>query len=293
MTQAIHLGRLSTAVWPGRVSAEDMYVDIPQVVSRLDEFYVPTSDSAKTRCIDGRHDPELDETHLGPQVPGGATGAALAYRLGVDKDDLTRGTFYADFESMLAQYRRLGLTPGGHRDNDTAREHGVGCGAIDGVETVLACLTDPRLVEDHKRLVRSILDVSFYRDDYLRILGAGQVLFGHATEYFSKNDQILELLETTCPGSVATLAGTHNEKLVIINFVPNTTLSSNRFAQEFGGMQAFGYDVWRSRQLAEMILPLESQLIDRDRFIVARVSITVATLMALTDGSLQLLLRVA
>lgn len=290
MTQIIHLGRLSDKKWPGNVSADDVYVDIPAITARLDQYYVVADPSAKTRCIDGRHDPKLDEEHLGPQVPGGATGAALAYRLGVDKDDLTRGTFYNDFETMLAAYMRLGLAPGGHRDDDDHAD-GVGCGAIDGIEKVLECLIDPRLVEDHKRLVRAVLDTEFDRENYLRVLGASQVLGGHAEEYFAGREHILELLETKCPGSVSTLRGEHNEKLVIINFAPNTTLSSNRFANEAGGMQAFGYDVWRSRQLAEMLLPLPSQVADRERFITARVSITIATLMAVTDGSLQLLLR--
>lgn len=291
MVQIIHVGRLSDKKWPGHVSADDIYVDIPSLSERLDWFYVPTNPEAKTRCIDGRHDPELDEAQLGPQVPGGAPGAALAYRLGVDTDDLTRGTFIGDFEAMLASYLRLGLTPGGHRD-DNEHIRGVGCGAIDGVEKVLECLVDPTFVDDHKRLVRAILGESFDRDQYLRILGAGQVLAGHSEEYFSKNSQILEMLEDRCPGSVSTLHGSHSEKLVIVNFVPNTTLSSNRFADQNGGMQAFGYDVWRSKQLAEILLPLPSQQIERERFVTARVAISVATLIALTDGSLQVLFRV-
>lgn len=291
MSNIIHIGRLSDKVWPGHVSADDVYVDIPSLSERLDWFYVATNPGAKTRCIDGRHDPELDEAQLGPQVPGGAPGAALAYRLGVDRDDLTRGTFIGDFEAMLSSYTRLGLSPGGHRD-DGEHSRGVGCGAIDGVETVLECLVNHRFVDDHKRLVRMILDESFNRDQYLRILGAGQVLAGHSDEYFSKNGQILEMLEEKCPGSVSTLHGNHSEKIVVVNFVPNTTLSSNRFTDQNDGMQAFGYDVWRSKQLAEMLLPLPSQQIDRDQFITARVSITVATLIALTDGSLQVLFRI-
>ena len=290
MTQIIHLGRLSDNSWPGAVSADDVYVDIPGIQAHLDEYYVMTDPGAKTRCIDGRHDPELDESHLGPQVPGGATGAALAYRLGVDKDDLTRGTFYNDFETMLGSYLRLGLTPGGHRD-DSGHEVKVGCGAIDGIETVLACLIDPKLVEDHKRLVRAVLDTDFDRDHYLRILGASQVLGSRSKDFFARSGELLELLESKCPGSVSRLHGQHNEKLIIVNYVPDTTLASNRFADHHGGIQAFGYDVWRSRQLAQMLLPLPSQAIDRERFITARVSVTIATLMALTDGSPQLLFR--
>lgn len=292
--RTIHLGRLSdTSTWPGAVSAEDVYVDIPSIVSSLDRYYVSVHPKAKTRCIDGRHDPKLDENNLGPQVSGGATGAAFAYRLGVDKDDLTRGTFYNDVETMIEAYLRLGLSPGGHRDNSSdPNRSGVGCGAIDGIDKILDCLTDPSLLEDHKRLTRAILDTMFVRDDYLRVLGAGLVLKSHSADYFSGRSAILDSLEKSAPGSVSTLEGQHKEKLVIINFVPDTTLASNRFSDEHDSMQAFGYDVWRSRQLAKMLLPLDSQEGDRMRFVTARVMITIATLMALTDGSLQVLFRV-
>lgn len=290
MTKTIHLGRLSDKTWPGSVSAEDVFVDVPQIIQRLDEYYVTVGPKAKTRCIDGRHDPQLDESNLGPQVPGGAIGAALAYRLGVDKDDLTRGTFYSDAESMIDAYLRLGLAPGGHRDN---HEHdaGVGCGAIDGVDEILMRMIDSSLIDDHKRLVRAILDTDFQRDRYLSVLGAGTVLESHAAQYFAGRDDVFDLLERKSPGSVSVLEGSHAEKLLIVNFVPGTTLASNRFASDHGGMQAFGYDIWRSKQLAQALLPLDSQDEDRDRFVTARVMITIATLMALTDGSQQVIFR--
>ena len=106
---------------------------VAEIAASLDEYYVSVDPRAKTRCIDGRHDPALDESALGPQVPGGAPGSALAYRLGVDKDDLTRGTFTGDAEMMIEAYLRLGLSPGGHRDD--AEGDGVGCGAIDGLQS--------------------------------------------------------------------------------------------------------------------------------------------------------------
>ncbi|HEY0965244.1 MAG TPA: cadmium-containing carbonic anhydrase [Candidatus Saccharimonadales bacterium] len=290
-TRIVHIGRLSNMVWRGNVSATDTFVDVPAIIETLNEYYVSVNPKAKTRCIDGRHDPNLDEAELGPQVPGGATGAALAYRLGVDRDDLTRGTFLSDFESMLDNYLRLGLSPGGHRDNAEHQDGKVGCGAIDGVASILACLSDTQLVEDSKRLTRAILAEDFVRDDYLRVLGASVVLEAHADDYFAQNSELLPLLEERAPGSVSTLTGIHNEKIVIVNFVPDTTFSSNRFADSHDGMQAFGYDVWRSKELATMLLPQDSQYMDRWRFVTARVMITIATLMALTDGSLQVLFR--
>lgn len=289
--RTISLGRLSDSRWPGRLSASGLALDLPGIRAGLDRYYVETNSQARTRCIDGRHDPRLDENSLGPQVPGGAPGAALAHRLGVDKDDLTRGTFYNDAETMIHSYLRLGLAPGGHRDNLEGIE-GIGCGAIDGIETVLEFMTDPALVEDHKRLVRTLLGKYFDRDNYLRVLGAGLVLRSRSSDYFAGRGEILDLLEHLAPTSVSMLEGDHHEGLVIVNFVPNTTLASNRFAQDHAGMQAFGYDIWRSRQLAETLFPLPSEEVDRDRFIMARVMITIATLMALTDGSLPVLVRV-
>lgn len=283
------LGQLSERTWPGSLSTERGPLDGQALTRGLDEWYVQVNQSAPSRCIDGRHDPALDENHLGAQTPGGATGSALAYRIGVDTDDLTRGTFVNDAEAMIDTYLRLGMAPGGHRDEVTMS--GVGCGAIDGLDKVLECLTDPSLVEDHKRLTRTLLGPDFDRDTYLRVLGGALVLRSRADGYFAGRGDILDLLERKAPGSVSVLQGHHREDLVIVNLVPGTTLSSNRFARDHDGRQAFGYDLWRSRQMAYRVLPLPSQQVQRQRFVTGRVMISVATLMVLTDGSLPLLMR--
>lgn len=297
--KVINLGRLSDQHWDGPVSAAELIKAGETTIARLDhaiehinDFYVAVNPKAKTRCIDGRHDPELDETNLGPQVPGGAPGAALAYRLGVDKDDLTRGTFLDDAESMIAQFIRLGFSPGGHRDENSAGKSGVGCGAIDGMDKILGAMTNPHLVEDHKRIVKSLLGGDFNRDNYLRVLGAAQVVNGRSEEYFRNRESIIDILEKRYEKSIAVLKGQHKECLVIVNMVPNTTLSSNHFSEKYDGIQAFGYDLWRSRQMAERILPLPSQELDRQRFVMARIMSTISTLMALTDGSQKLIVRI-
>ncbi len=295
----IDAGIISDLAWPGKVSRQAMIAAgkatpavIDDATSRINECYVPVNPHAKTRCIDGRHDPELDEHELGPQVPGGAAGAALAYRLGVDKDELTRGTFLVDAEDMIRRFLRLGFTPGGHRD-EHHQEGAVGCGAIDGMDRVLGAMTDPRLVDDHKRVVKALLGGQFDRDTYLRVLGAAVVVNGRSEEYFRGREAIIGILEKLSKKSVATLNGEHQECIVCVNFVPGTTLASNRFAESFGGVQAFGYDIWRSVQMAGRLLPRPDQTVDRQRFVMARVMTTVATLMALTDGSQRLLLRMA
>jgi hypothetical protein len=298
--EVIDCGKLSNLEWPGKVSAQKLIESgltseaiINEAIVRLDEFYVLVNPSAKTRCIDGRHDPELDEANLGPQVPGGAPGAALAYRLGVDKDDLTRGTFLDDAQIMIDNFLRRGLAPGGHRDEENEGSDGqaVGCGAIDGMDKILATMTKPALVDDHKRVVKMLLGPHFDRDNYLRVMGAAVVVNGRSEDYFRGREGIIDILESKSQKSIATLKGRHQEDIVGINLVPNTTFSSNRFAGEFNGMQAFGYDLWRSVQMAGMILPRPEQEIDRQRLIMARVMSTVATLMALTDGSQRLVIR--
>ena len=288
--RTIPLGKLADKRWPGKLT--DARLDIQAGIDDLDHYYVPSDTTAKTRCIDGRHDPELDENHLGPQVPGGAPGAALAHRLGVDADDLTRGTFHNDAETMIHSYLRHSLAPGGHRDDQRDQNDGIGCGAIDGLDTVITVMTDPDLVDDHKRLVRTLMGSSFDRDNYLRVLGAALMLRAREDTYFADRGGILDLLDRLAPNSVSVLEGGHRECLVVVNFVPDTTMASNRFAADHDGLQAFGYDIWRSRQLAETLLPLPSQEVDRHRFVMARVMITIATLMVLTDGTLPLLAHV-
>lgn len=293
----VDCGLLTDMVWPGSVSAKAMVGSgltsqsvLDDAAKRINEFYVAVNESARTRCIDGRHDPELDESHLGAQVPGGAPGAALAYRLGVDKDDLTRGTFLADAEAMISNYVRLGFAPGGHRDQKSANAPTVGCGAIDGMDKILATMTDPKLVDDHKRVLKLLLGDRFNRDVYLRVMGAAVMVNGRSEDYFRGREAIMDILEQRDKKSVATLEGEHEECLVVVNMVPNTTLASNRFSDTFK-IQAFGYDVWRSLAMAEKLLPLPDQAEDRERFVMARVMTTVATLMALTDGSQRLLVR--
>ena len=56
---AISLGRLSDKVWPGPLCANGVGPRLAEVIGRLDDYYVTVDPRAKTRCIDGRHDPEL------------------------------------------------------------------------------------------------------------------------------------------------------------------------------------------------------------------------------------------
>jgi hypothetical protein len=285
----ISLGRMTTEQWPGAVSTKPGAVDFNAIQGMLDEYYVRSDDRSATRCIDGRHDANLDEHHLGAQMPGGAPGAALAYRLGVDDSDLTRATFFDDAESMIDTFIRLALAPGGHKD-DQYHDGGVGCGALDSMAAIVANMTNPKLVEDHKRIVKTLLGDDYDRSSYLCVMGAALVLQSRSNEYFRDNEKVLDIIEDRAPGSVSTLEGKHEEAFVFVNFVENTTLSSNRFYKNYG-VQAFGYDVWRSKQLAHQLLDLHADETFYRNFLHARVMITIATLITLTDGSQTLVAR--
>jgi len=290
--EIIDCGKLSNKKWPGSVSAEGVSSEkLDTAIKRLNEFYVPVNPKAKTRCIDGRHDPELNERNLGPQVPGGAPGAALAWRLAVDEGTINTATFLLDAQRMIEEFDRRGFAPGGHRDEQSlnSKDTAVGCGAIDGMDKVIGAMMEN--LDDHKRIEGIILGEGFDQRIYREMLGGATLVNFESERYFAGREKIIDALEERHPNSIATLLGLHNEALAVVNMVPNTTLASNRFAQEFGGMQAFGYDLWRSLEMAKSLIPRNDQERLRRNFVTARVMTTIATLMALTDGSQRLVLR--
>lgn len=293
----IDYGMLSDNGWGGPVQVDSVLKRLKLTASKLESslenlesYYLSVSETAKTRCIDGRIDPDFNEKKLGAQVPGGAPGAAIAYRLGVDSDDLTRGSYVADAESMISLFLRFGMNPGGHRD-EAADDDTAGCGAIDRMDIMIQKMIDPAFVEDHKRIVKLLLGKEFNRDYYLQILGAANLIHAHSSDYFRNRDAIIKYLENKTKGSVATLKGQHNECILLVNLVPGTTFNSKKFAEENKGIQAFGYDMWRSKQIAGRILGRPDQKDERERFVMARVMCSVATLMALTDGSQRFFVR--
>lgn len=294
--RVIDCGKLSNKTWPGSVSAEGVASEkLDAAAERLNEFYVAVNPKAKVRCIDGRHDPELNEHDLGPQVPGGAPGAALAWRLGVDEGSIETATFLSDAERMIDEFERRGFAPGGHRDEHSVGKNATGCRAIDGMDEIID--VGMGYLDDHKRLVRTIMgnaefnEFGFNQHIYREMLGGAALVNFESERYFAGREKIIDSLEARHPNSISTLVGTHKEALVAVNLVPNTTLASNRFAEEFDGMQVFGYDLWRSLDMAKSLIPRDEDEKLRRNFVTARVMTSVATLMALTDGSQRLLLR--
>jgi hypothetical protein len=152
-------------------------------------------------------------------------------------------------------------------------------------------MIDGDLVNDHMRVVELLMGKDFSLDNYMHVMGAAVVLNGRSEDYFRDRDTIVTIIENHSEKNVATLEGVHQECIVGVNHSPLSTFDTNRFVKTFDGLQAFNYDVWFSKKVAEMILPRPNQALDRQRFIMGRVMMSVATLMVITDGSQRLIMR--
>ena len=296
MTNYTHTFTLTTQNnWRGGISAAKMVDEgfvtttaIDQAVAQLDKYFVSEDSRAEARCIDGRGCPVLSEDHMGAQIPGGTPGAAIAYRLELLGENLDIGNFTDDAHLMLERSLALGFVPGDHRDT---HGHGVGCGAIDKMDAALAAMLSPELIADHKRLTSALLGELFSNEIYLQVLGAGVVLEGRIDQYMQQREKSIEELEQVLEHPVAVLEGDHHECLVIINTIPSTTFATKRFSDDFIGMQAFNYDVWRTFEFAKKLYADTDISGSEERFIMARVMTAVATLMVLTDGTQRLIVR--
>lgn len=281
--------------WRGGISATKMLDDgfvtqatLDNATARMDSFFCAEDASAEARCIDGRCNSTLAEDHMGAQVPGGTPGAALAYRLGVIIENFSTGSFLDDAHTMLEKSLALGFTPGDHRDT---HGHGVGCGAIDKMDQALQALVDPSLVADNERLTRAVLGDAFDENVYMHVMGAALILAGRADEYLAGRDKSIDEVEESLHHQVSVLEGDHHECFMLLNTVPGTTFATKRFSDTFEGAQAFNYDVWRTFELAEKLFSVGDDEVKKQQFIHARIATAIATLMVLTDGSQQLLVR--
>ena len=77
-------------------------------------------------------------------------------------------------------------------------------------------------------------------------MGAAVLVNGRSEDYFKGREEIIDILEKRANKSIATLKGDHKECIVVVNLVADTTLSSNNLSNTYDGIQAFGYDLWRS-----------------------------------------------
>lgn len=263
-------------------SGEITMSEITDAKTSLNKFYVQTTPGSYKRCVDGRSRAvpnAQQESALGPQVQGGTIDEIVAKRLagGVDSNDTLEADTATHSESFDSSY-----SLGAHTDTG-AGETGFGCGAVKGQEAKLDYYVERASMEAIADITETICSMAGTSipigwSDKLQLSAAN--LKTIAPQYFAKKLEIIQSMQKADPESVALLEGSHNEVFLVLNFVKGTTLNTDEFNAQTGGkIQAFGLDVWN--------------IIDEHRedavFVLAD---SVATLMNLTDGSIEVLARV-
>jgi hypothetical protein len=280
-------------------------------------YIVPASEEAPTRCIDGRitqgwNSMVAVQKSLGPKIAGGTAHAALTHRI-VDVGNLTQHLrFEEDIRYVIQQYKQIGIGFGGHIDD---HQHGsnTGCGAVDNINLILERLQRPEPQEQLRGLTKVILGYAFNTAIVNEMIGRMLYLDALKPRYMPKENNdpkgeflykktIVETIRHEAEKSeepVPALAGTHNEVAIVLNFVPGTTIDTDRFSYDNNNeLQIFGWDIWEMYEEARYLYKYNmyestdlqrSAIENRLKHITTRTLLGLATTMVLTDGSLHLI----
>jgi hypothetical protein len=301
-------------LWNGTVSLRNRIFSneldqegVNQAFGKIKDYIVIAWRNARARCVDGRPEeefisnPKTLDRDLGPQTAGGTAGAAVCLRLAQgppEGDTFEELTFEQDMEKFDSEIQALGFTLGAHTD-DHASESMTGCGAIDKMVEIIHTMTDTRLATRMKQLTTAILGDMYDTKIYSEILGNAILMQSESESYFQNYQlTILQKLKDKAANSVSKLVGKHNEAAVIVNRIYGTTFDRDNFSLDHDNkIQAFNYDFWRSVELTETLVTRTAQYQDTSdkrkiteakKILTARVMYTLATLMTLTDGTLDL-----
>lgn len=315
----------SQHLWTGGISPATRVASDKNLVGRIDralntdvlgDYFVPCTMGAPTRCIDGRLTEGYEQgialrgRPLGPQVPGGTAISALTRRI-VHATDITEAiSFSDDLETTIKALGQKGLSFGGHIDNADHPHGDTGCGAIDKVPEVLACIANPRNQRQIRGITKLLLGIR-YDDAYVdAILGRIINLQSIAERYFmidaktgvyDYKQKVIKDLRKKNDNGVARLTGPHYEVGMAVNLVPDTTFDGDRFSSDNANqIQLFNYDFWFTQHVAELSYPTNQQVTFataklnlrlQHEYILCRTLLAVAVAMVLTDGSIQLIIR--
>jgi hypothetical protein len=304
-----------------RVEADPKFksrVDKALKPANLGKYIVPADDAAPTRCIDGRilagweTHPTLQKRNLGPKVAGGTAHAALTHRI-VDSENLRENLrFEEDIKTVIDRFKAIGIGFGGHIDDHQAGSN-TGCGAVDNINLILDRLQRPQHQEQLRGLAQLILGEA-YEGRYILNEVIGRMLYLDALKprYMPKenNDPAGEFLykktvvetirreSAKSQENVPALIGPHNEVALVLNFIPGTTVDTDRFSHDNQNeIQLFAWDIWHMYEEArrlyayDMHESLETQRLAVDKrmkYLTTRTLLGISTLMVLTDGSLRL-----
>ena len=262
-------------------------------VDRAKEYvgkcYVPVTAGAGIRCVEDRNEVGYDDSNpssyqFGPQVQGATVDIAVAKRLARGADGAT--DVLADIDTAVAESDNT-FTPSTHTDEAHQDEGEMGCGAQKGQETKLDYYQDESHMESIAGVTRTIFDKAS-RKASEKALGALpqsarelKAVPGYFANLAQAGGRVSELNGGN-PESRKIVEGAHNAAFVILNFDGSnrSTLSPGKLnTYTDGEVMSFGLDVWYI---------LETYPEDEATDLIAD---AVATLMNLTDGSLEVGLR--
>lgn len=278
--------------------------------NNLRKYVVRAFRSAHTRCVDGRpaegyeeSREEMCDRELGVQTAGGTAGATVCFRLaqGAEDDTYVGHSFEDDIEKFASAVKALGFEIGGHTDDhDRGPENVTGCGAIDKMREIISVMTHTKHATRLKELTSAVLGTWYDPKIYSEMLGNAVLLQSESESYFKDYKQtVFSKLRAQASGAIERLTGKHKEAGVIINRIYGTTFHRDEFSADNDfELQAFNYDFWRSVEITENFIHDHDifqemsdsrKLIEAKKLLTARVMYTVATLMTLTDGTLELI----
>jgi hypothetical protein len=249
--------------------------------------YVPVTEGAGIRCVEDREEQDFDDSNpasyqLGPQVQGATIDIAAAKRLVRGIED--GATLEADIDTEISEHSAR-FTPSAHTDEAHQADGEMGCGAQKGQETKLGYYQD-----EHMAGIAGVVRV--LHDKAGKVVPAGVLeslpasaakLSSVSTEYYANKPTAARYIQAQLAGnpeSHKVVRGQHNAGMVVLNFDSDWTLSPGKLNMHTDGqVMSFGLDVW---YLFEEYPEDEAAGLLAD---------AIATLMNLTDGSLEVGLR--
>lgn len=267
----------------GGIEGSDEQIDaVLEFVKDTPEAYTKCEKPVVCKCIDGRSAEIATE---GPNAAGGTFGVAAAI-------DLARPAGVAPashaeiLKHVISTHKREGHDVGGHTDTHASGDN-CGCGAADKVQEIYAKIASQE--GKVRELVEAIYGEPVDDTTHARIMSNAE-----SRAAFDTGAKVRDTFEasTSQPGSdtlMENLEGSHNEKIALINTVPNTTLSRKDMQESLGDdLQAFNVDVWAFKKTAESVAasPEDARAIH-----VAMLYYNVATALTLCGPNMRIVVR--